>query len=180
MISSLSHSTPSKLRQHTLLRRTPSFSLIEVVVALGIVSIGIVSILGLLPVGLAASRESAHETRAAQMAQSIFTTLRAQPFTNIFLDLDREEDHQDDVINLSQPGTRFLYADMNGEYLSVAKRENTIYTLQLSWDTDTDTLLRGFENQEDGTPRGSLVSLYITSLSNPSSTNTFVSIIGRY
>jgi type II secretory pathway pseudopilin PulG len=54
------------------------FSLVEVVLALGVVSFAIVAILGLIPTGLQTSHSSQEETRSAQMAQSIFGSLAAQ------------------------------------------------------------------------------------------------------
>lgn len=54
------------------------FSLVEVAVALGIAAVGLVVMVGLLPVGLGASRDGVAELQAAQLAQDLFATLRAQ------------------------------------------------------------------------------------------------------
>ncbi|MEY2539814.1 MAG: hypothetical protein QOG67_3554 [Verrucomicrobiota bacterium] len=54
------------------------FTLVEVVLALGIVAFAIVAILGMLPIGLNTSHGAQDNTRAPQIAQSIFATLAAQ------------------------------------------------------------------------------------------------------
>lgn len=55
-----------------------AFSLVEVVLALGVVSFAIVAILGVLPVGLNTGHFSQDETRAAQIARSLFGSLTSQ------------------------------------------------------------------------------------------------------
>jgi type II secretory pathway pseudopilin PulG len=84
------------------------FSLIEVVLAIGIVSFALVAILGLLPVALDSARNSQRETHAALIARTIFTDLNSRmnpkrflivsggsvslPTTEI-VDLTRDENH---------------------------------------------------------------------------------------
>jgi type II secretory pathway pseudopilin PulG len=58
--------------------RQLAFSLVEVVVALGVVGFAIVAILGVLPIGLQTSHSSQDETRAAQIAQTLFASLASQ------------------------------------------------------------------------------------------------------
>ncbi len=69
------------MKQHFAQRRT-GFSLVEVMLALAIVSLGIVAILGLLPSGLQAGRDAADNTLSATIVQDIFSNLRAGSFTN--------------------------------------------------------------------------------------------------
>src|SRR5947209_6065666 len=64
-----------------MIARRSAFSLVEVVLALGIVSFAIVAILGLIPTGLQTSHSSQDETRAAQIAQSILSTMASQAQT---------------------------------------------------------------------------------------------------
>ena len=59
------------------------FNLIEVVSALAVVSIGLVSILGLLPHALQASRDAQDRTIAATVAAQYFAECRADGFDNI-------------------------------------------------------------------------------------------------
>ena len=58
--------------------RQRAFSLVEVVLALGVISFAIVAILGVLPVGLSTSHSAQDDTRAAHIAQSILGTLTSQ------------------------------------------------------------------------------------------------------
>ena len=64
----------------TRLRRTTGFSLIEVTLALGIVTFALVGVVGVLPVALNSCRQSFDETRAAAVANTVFTSFRSQPF----------------------------------------------------------------------------------------------------
>lgn len=66
-------------------RIVPAFSLIEIVVALGIISFAIVGIMGLFPVAMRAAQESQRETRAAAIAQQIFSDLESTSGTNRFI-----------------------------------------------------------------------------------------------
>ena len=54
------------------------FSLVEVVLALGVVAVAIVAILGILPAGLKTSHSAQDDTRAAQIAQDILTSIASQ------------------------------------------------------------------------------------------------------
>jgi len=62
-----------------------AFSLIEIVLALGIISFALVGIIGLFPVAMKSALESQRETRAAHIAQQIFTDLSSLSGTNRFL-----------------------------------------------------------------------------------------------
>ena len=65
----------SPRRLHTI-----AFTLIEVMIAVAVVTLGIVAVLGLIPVGLKSARDAADNTLAATIAQDIFSQLRARPF----------------------------------------------------------------------------------------------------
>ena len=58
------------------IRPGSGFSLVEVVLALGVISFALVAIIGLLPIGLASGRGSIQESRANHLADEIFATLR--------------------------------------------------------------------------------------------------------
>ncbi len=57
-----------------------AFSLIEVVIALGVVAFAIVAIMGLIPAAVDSAAESKRESRAAFIAQNVFANLEATPF----------------------------------------------------------------------------------------------------
>ena len=63
------NSPPSRVPQR-------AFSLVEVVIALGIVSFAVLAIVGMLPVAMKSAQESMRETDATLIAQRIFSELR--------------------------------------------------------------------------------------------------------
>jgi len=63
--------------------QSAAFSLVEVTLALGIVSISLLSLIGLLPTGLTALRESMEQTVHAQIVQRIATDLGGAEFASI-------------------------------------------------------------------------------------------------
>lgn len=64
-----------------------AFSLVEVVLALGVISFAIVAILGVFPLGLSTGRSAQDETRAPQIAQTIFASLASQTFNAVSIKL---------------------------------------------------------------------------------------------
>ena len=65
---------------HSTRKNVHAFTLVEVMLALAVVSIGIIAILGLLPNALQSSRDAADNTLAATIVQDLFSSIRAQPF----------------------------------------------------------------------------------------------------
>lgn len=63
-------------------RRTlgAGFSLVEVVIALGIAVFALVAVVGLLPVGFAMARESEEESRAVNLLSSVVADRLSSPF----------------------------------------------------------------------------------------------------
>ena len=59
------------------------FSLVEVVLALGIISIAMVPLVGMLPIGLTTFRGSSDRTISVQIAQRIMNESRQAGFTNL-------------------------------------------------------------------------------------------------
>lgn len=67
--------TPRPSRRHVARR---GFSLIEILLAIGVISIGVVAILGMFPVAVRSADDSRQETQAALIARAIFEELRSQ------------------------------------------------------------------------------------------------------
>ncbi len=61
---------------------TRAFSLVEVVIALGIISFALIAIISLFTVGLESNRESSGQIQAADTASLLMATTRAMP-TNL-------------------------------------------------------------------------------------------------
>src|SRR5205823_10776920 len=67
-----------------------AFSLLEVVIALGVITVGVVGVLAVFPTALQTGHSAQNETRAAHIAQSLFGSLVAQApsqFSNIQIPL---------------------------------------------------------------------------------------------
>jgi uncharacterized protein (TIGR02598 family) len=54
------------------------FTLVEIMIALGVIALGLIAVVGLIPQGLQASRDAADNTMAATIVQDTFSTLRQQ------------------------------------------------------------------------------------------------------
>ena len=82
MMPGCSHGSASRreilYRPHGGGDRRAAFSLLEVVIALGVVTVGIVGILAVIPTALQTGHSAQDETRAAHIAQSVFGSLVAQ------------------------------------------------------------------------------------------------------
>lgn len=74
MTQAKSHSQPAN--SPPVQKHLPAFSLVEVVVALGIISFAITAIIGMLPVALKSSQDSMRETDATLIAQRIFSEIK--------------------------------------------------------------------------------------------------------
>jgi uncharacterized protein (TIGR02598 family) len=57
------------------------FSLVETVIALGVVSFCLLNVMALLPIGLASNRDSLQKTAAASIAAEVSSDLRQAPVT---------------------------------------------------------------------------------------------------
>ncbi len=66
---------------------TRAFTLVEVVLALGVISFALVAILGVFPGAFNANRASITETRAAQLANAVTSTIDGQcdTYSNVTL-----------------------------------------------------------------------------------------------
>ena len=115
--------------------RKAAFSLLEVVIALGVITVGVVGVLAVFPTALQTGHSAQDETRAAHIAQSVFGSLVAQApsqFSNVQIRLS-------DGVTLSpsidlrttlSPAVT-LYADNDGKLTNSAATATyaiTIYT----------------------------------------------------
>jgi type II secretory pathway pseudopilin PulG len=91
-----------------------AFSLVEVVLALGVISFAIVAILGVFPIGLSTSRSAQDETRAPQIAQTIFASLEGQPFSAVSIKLYGADGAQSGTLDVDLALQTGANADFNG------------------------------------------------------------------
>ncbi len=118
--------TRRTLRAHSGGRSRTGFSLIEVVLALGVIAFAVVAMLGVLPVGLSTGHDAQNETRAAQIAQDIITSMASQAQTRY------------PNATIAQPSSTFSY-DVD---LSISKTYDT-----LGADNDGNLVAYGNANQ---------------------------------
>ena len=113
--------------------RTRSFSLLEVVIALGVITVGIVGILAVFPTALQTGHSAQDETRAAHIAQSVFGSLVAQApsqFNNVQIRLS-DPLTLSPSIDLTTTSSYPLYAGNDGQLTNSAADATyaiTIYT----------------------------------------------------
>jgi uncharacterized protein (TIGR02598 family) len=113
--------------------RTRSFSLLEVVIALGVIAVGIVGILAVFPTALQTGHSAQDETRAAHIAQSVFGSLVAQApsqFNNVQIRLS-DPLTLSPSIDLTTTSSYTLYAGNDGQLTNSAANATyaiTIYT----------------------------------------------------
>ena len=90
--------------------RILAFSLVEITVALAIIATGLIAVVGLIPVGLEASRQSAEHTVTAIILEDVHNRLQGHPLKTGPLETFR------DIPGLVRPGSPFFYDDL-GVYL---------------------------------------------------------------
>ena len=118
-----------------------AFSLVEVVVALGIVSFAVLAIVGMLPIAMNSAQESMRETDATLIAQRIFSELKTGSGGNRSVSTASNTPMQ--VINLTANNStnNFLGFKENGEVMgfttSGAQNADLDFFAQISVFTNT-------------------------------------------
>ena len=155
--------------------RTRSFSLIEVVIALGVITVGIVGILAVFPTALQTGHSAQDETRAAHIAQSVFGSLVAQAssqFSNVQIPLSAGVSPSINLRGL--PTTVTVYSDNDGNL--IPNSTNAAYAIFIY----TNNSVPGFTDV--GT--ANLVTVRVAWPANaPSASQTFrdyVRIVSKY
>lgn len=152
-------------------KRLQAFSLVEIVLALGVISFALVAIIGLLPIGLASNRGTIQETRANHLAEEIFSTLRSQTFTSV--SLSTLGSSSSTPLDLSSENTAtgapatMLYANYDGKFVAT----QDYFTIELRFRNSPDGLVASTANE---------VHVKITSRETGSPRMDYVSIIGAH
>lgn len=125
--------------------RAFGFSLVEVVLALGVVGFAIVAILGMIPIGLNTGHDAQNDTRAAQIAQAILSTVASQTqtqFSNIQLPLN---DTSVTSFDLTSSQTKTIYADNDGQLIGGST--NAAYAIVVATNSSPTGFDPGYANQ---------------------------------
>lgn len=143
-----SHSFPRMTRGSRLpLLKLEGFSLIEVVLAVGVAAFALVTIMGLLPVGLSTFRSSMNTAVGSQIAQRVFGDLQVADFNGLT--------------------STNRYFDEQGNDLGIASNApNCIYWVQVTVSTNSSYT---------GTTSTNLRTVQVMIANNPSHTTTIFS-----
>jgi uncharacterized protein (TIGR02598 family) len=111
--------------------RWAAFSLVEIVLALGIISFALVGIMGLFPVAMKSAQESQRETRAAQIAMQIFNDLRGTPGTNSLIATGTNILTPQLRVNLTTGSTNLVCYDLDGTTIGTNVTADTIFVSEI-------------------------------------------------
>jgi len=163
------------------------FSLAEVVIALGVITVGVVAVLGVFPTSLQIGHSAQDETRAAHLAQSVIGSLAASAsthFSNAQLPLYPSPSPAPTPLSIdltSSSGTTpavTFYADNDGKLLANSPANSTVATYVIS--IYTNTAVPGFTDPASA----NLVTLRVAwPASAPVANQTFrdyVRIVSKY
>ena len=104
------------------------FSLAEVVLATGLCSVALLSIIGVLGVSLSAERDSARDTALAAMSSQIVARLNRLPFDEIAKTATSEESVADGDSDLpARPDGSTYYFDSQGTLLADSTDVEAVY-----------------------------------------------------
>ena len=142
-----------------------AFSLVEVTLALGIVTFVLVAVIGVMPAALSSGRQSFDQNRAAAVANTLFSSFRSQPFSGVGY-VDSQFNSEDGatttsgdptLLNLNSLGTTSAPVQFYASFLDTATPNN-------SGNTDTFGQQRRlcFTNVNSALPSGS--SSYLVTL----------------
>ena len=108
-------------RSNKKLAANAAFSLVEVAVAIGVVAIGMLSVVALLPTGMETLRASANETAQARISQEIIARLQGTDW--------------DQSNNLGDFQDQLFYFDRQGNQ-TLSTAPDTVFTAKLDVPTD--------------------------------------------
>lgn len=147
--------------------RPQGFTLVEVMLALAIASLGIVAVLGLLPTGLQSSRDAADNTLSATIVQDAFSTLRTNAFHNALVCdtcLTRDLATYTTVPGVSSVSNAYDQAGFSANW------PNAYYKVVLDYQPQTPLVLT----------RVTATVIWPAKSKAPMNTNVFVTMIGQY
>ena len=155
----------SFLKKTRLPAQASGFSLIEVVLAVGVAAFALVTIMGLLPAGLSTFKNSMNTAVGSQIAQRVFNDLQVADFTYI-QNTNRYFDEQGNDLNNNSNAVKCIY------WVQVSILSNPVVT------GTTSTNLKIVQVMIANNPGGALPTNVIFSGTNKN-TMVFSSLLGR-
>ena len=113
------------------------FSLVEIVLAIGIISFAIVAIMGMFPVALRSAQESQRETRAALIAQDIYSNIGSVTGTNRTIPIGTNSSVS---VNLATTNLFSLSYDQDGNILGTGTIAGAIFRADVTVSPDSPTV----------------------------------------
>ena len=155
-------------------RSVKAFSLIEVLLAIGIVSFAVVAIVGMLPIALNTAKDSMLDTDATTIAQRVFAELQAGTGPNRSVSINANGDTK--LIDLSSDETNYF------AFKSTCEVKNSLTSEAPIPDAEAQFLGHVSVSTNTGISNLSRVEVSISSpASAPGScrtTNTFTTLMG--
>jgi uncharacterized protein (TIGR02598 family) len=135
--------------EHFRYRTGFAFSLVEVVLALGVVAFAIVAIIGIVPTGLSTGHSAQDDTRATQIAQDLINSMASQAQTNFTaVKLTIPGNANPPTLDLTSSSTSpaaQLYANNDGKLSDSAT--NATYSVQVATNNTPVGFDSGYANQ---------------------------------
>ncbi len=147
---SVRHDRPSRRR------RSAAFTLVESVIAIGIVSFAMLSILGLIPVGLGTFRQAMSLTVEASIVQAVSGQLMRADYTN-----------------LASSSSTNMYFDQEGNRVAESDKQR-LYVARI---LQSEALDAGDDLVSSNAARK--VPIQISSSTHPGTTNSYFVIVPR-
>ena len=139
------------------------FSLVEVVLSLGIVSFTCLTFMGLLPLGMNSFHRAVNNTVEVDIVQSLSTDMQLSSYANV-------------TSTTTGPYSKPFYYDAGGSKLNSSV--GAIYTATFMSSTDLSTTpLFGSSSSQLASGMGTTVVMALTSVSQPAVTNYFPIIL---
>lgn len=113
--------------------RRRAFSLIEIILAIGIISFAVVAILGMFPVAVRAATDSQHETQAALIARSLLEEIESRPGPTRYITLSDNFGDADQRLPIRVDQNRSLndvaHYDSDAKHVS---RDRAVYSVDVA------------------------------------------------
>jgi uncharacterized protein (TIGR02598 family) len=124
-------------------RAQHAFSMIEIVVALGVISFAIIAILGIFPIALSSNRSGMNEARAAQLVRAITGTIDSQCATFTSVDCFGQSLNLASLAKTDGPKTLYASYSSPSQPAISTSATGSIYSIELRFDNNPPVTTAG-------------------------------------